>query len=645
MARIPLPLTTLLTATLTALMAGGTLAGCSNTAKKPDPEPKYRNLGAKTDFPEFLRGTILDSVDVSGTQSLTASGYGLVVNLENTGRNDGIPTAVREAIGKNASIFGVNSALTDGPLGQLPVNQLLSDPRTAVVRVDGIVPPGARADDRIDVRVTCIDSNTTVSLARGELWQTEIYKGVVTPQSPGERVNLAGLARGPLLVNPVYALLPPTKVKDDPAARGSLRSAIVPDGGVVKGSRDFVLRVRQPSYRVSRTIEQRLNYQFRAPVAAAQDEGRVTLKMPASFRGDWPRFLGVATTLYPVGGDPAYSLDKARQLADAATASGRTPGELLAISYAWEGLGAAATPVILPLLSDPRPAVAFAAARAGAFIGQPAAVDTLVRIAGDEAGTYNVVAADTLGKLDRSADLIRKVRGLLDAASPGVRVAAYQALDKLGDVGGEVATGQRQGGGTGVAVGEKAGRIYRMRIGEQFVLDIVDAQQPPVVWASRSGTPRIAIIGERPVLKTPMLLTAFGDRLSIKVDSPTRPASVFYRPVSNRASQAEIYPELVELVARLGGERPPGEQGIYLTYGDVLAVLKKLADDGQMVARNGAPVSLVLQDVAPDVVSDAPIIPGLEARPDATADATPAEPVGTAPGAAGAASGLSLAKP
>ena len=625
---------------LPLLLAGATLAGCSNTTKKPDPEPHYKDLGAKADFPEFLRGTILDNVDVSGTQSLTASGYGLVVNLENTGRNDGIPTAVREAIGKNAMIFGVNSELTEGPLGTLPINQLLSDPRTAIVRVDGIVPPGARANDRIDVRVTCIDSNTTVSLARGELWQTELFKGIVTPQSPGERVNLAGLARGPLVVNPVYAILPPTQVKDDPAARGSLRSAIIPDGGVVKGSRDFVLRVRQPSYRVSREIERRLNYHFRQPVAAAQDEGAITLTMPASFRGDWPRFLGVATTLYPVGGDAAYSLDKAQKLAAAATRPGRTQDELLAISYAWEGLGTAATPVLLPLLSDPRPAVAFYAARAAAFNGQPAAVDTLVRIAGAETSPFNVTAAETLGKLDANADLIRKVRGLLDASSPGVRVAAYQALDRLGDVGGEVVAGTREGGGTGVAVAPRAGSIYRMRIGEQFVLDIVDAKRPPVVWASRSGTPRIAIIGERPILKSPMLLTAFGDRLSVKVDGPNAPASIFYRPVTARAAQAEIYPELVELVARLGGERPPGEQGISLTYGDVLAVLKKLADDGQMIARGGAPVPLVLQDIAPSAVQDAPVIPGLEAPPAVAA--TPPTPQ---PGAAADGSGLSLATP
>ena len=616
---MPRRLAPLLSSALAALI----LAGCGYSTKKPDPEPRYRNLGTKADFPGFLDGTILQEVDVGGVDNLTVSGYGLVVNLENTGRNDGIPTPVRDAISKTGQIRGLGSELTDGALGDLSVGQLLADPRTAIVRVDAIIPPGATAGDRVDVRVSTLDSNSTVSLARGELWQTELFRGIVNAQSPGERVNLAGLARGPLLVNPVYALLPPQQVKDDPAARGSLRSAYIPDGGMVQQGRFFILRLRQPSYRVSRTIEQRLNYHFGAPVAAAQDEGRIQLSMPADFRGDYGRFLGVATTLYAVGGDPAYSLQRAKDLAAAAQEPERTPDELLAISYAWEGLGSAAAPVLLPLLSDPRPGIAYFAARAASFNNQPAAVDTLARIAGDPANPYNVAAVETLGKLKPNADLLRRVRDLLAAESPGVRVAAYQSLDRLGDVGKS---------------------IYRIRVGEQFLLDIVDSSGPPVVWASRSGTPRIAVIGQRPTLRSPMLLTAFGDRLSVNVPGPGQPANIFYRPVTARPGTADVRPELVELLARLGGERPPGEATIRLTYGDVLAVLKALGDDGQLAA-GGRPVPVVLQDVASEVVQDAPIIPGLERLADSDPIFDPAPEIAPAPTPAAAPSLLPVLPP
>ena len=630
-------------------LAASLLGGCSYSTKKPDPAPRYRDLGAKADFPDFLKGTVLERVDVGGVDNLVAGGYGLVVNLENTGRNDGIPTAVRDSISKSATIRGVNSALTDGPLGVLSTGQLLADPRTAIVRVDGIIPPGARAGDRIDVRVSCLDSNTTVSLARGELWQTEIFSGIVTAQSPGERVNLAGIVRGPLLTNLVYAAQAPAAVKDDPAARGSLRTAYIPDGGMVQQGRFFVLRLRQPSYRLSREIEQRINYHFGAPVAAAQDEGTIKLDMPAAYNGDYGRFLGVAATLFSVGGNPAVSLKHAQDLAVAAQQPGRTNDELLAVSYAWEGLGPAASPVLLPLLSDPRPEIAYYAARAACFNDQPAAVDTLARIADDPDSPFNVAAVQTLGKLRPNADLLRRVRDLLAADSPGVRVAAYQSLERLGDVGKS---------------------IFRLRVGEQFLLDIVDADGPPIVWASRSGTPRIAVIGRRPELKSPMLLSIFGDRLTVNVSGPDKPAQIYYRPMTARPAAATINPELVELVARLGGEKAPGDPEISLTYGDVLAVVKQLTDDGQLLARDGGRVPLIIQDVADGVVRDAPIIPGLErlaagdaeflpppTPPAAPAQVAPAPPLpllpatpGAAnrtgsPGASAGGSGLSSARP
>ena len=118
--------------------------GCSRDANRPDPVPRYRNLGPKQNFPAYLDFTVLEGVDVLGIQPVVIAGYGLVVNLENTGRDDGIPAPVRESVMRNATVFGVGSALTEGQMGDLSAAQLLNDPRNAVVRVDAYVPPGAR---------------------------------------------------------------------------------------------------------------------------------------------------------------------------------------------------------------------------------------------------------------------------------------------------------------------------------------------------------------------------------------------------------------------------------------------------------------------------------------------------------------------
>ncbi|MEL7239312.1 MAG: flagellar basal body P-ring protein FlgI, partial [Planctomycetota bacterium] len=263
--------------------------GCAPKADAPKLEARYDDLEV-AEVPDYLAGTINGSVQIGGTGNLRVSGYGLVVNLEGTGRNDGIPTEVRNKILDDAIRNGFGSQLTEGRLGDINGATVLADPRTTVVRVEGIIPPGAREGARIDVDVQALDANTTPSLARGTLYLTELYEGIVTPQSPGERVNLVGMARGPLFVNPGYALDAPEDVKDNPAAVASLRQAAIQDGGLVRTSRRFVLRLTSPSYSQARAIEKRINYQFGEDVAAAQDEAIVYLQMPSSNTGyhrDW----------------------------------------------------------------------------------------------------------------------------------------------------------------------------------------------------------------------------------------------------------------------------------------------------------------------------------------------------------------------
>ena len=157
---------------------------------------------------------------------------------------------------------------------------------------------------------------------------------------------------------------------------------------------------------------------------------------------------------------------------------------------------------------------------------------------------------------------------------------------------------------TSTAVGEK---VY----GKQFYIDQVPSKAPPIIWASRVGTPRIAIIGSIPTLKAPMLSTAFGNRLSISVPEPGRPATVYYRPANDFNTSLVIRPDMLELAAALGGEVAPGNVPMRLCYGDVLAVLKQICDGGLAVA-NGEPVPLILEDMVADLVDEAPNIPGLE---------------------------------
>lgn len=588
---------------LFALLLGTTtlaaLAGCRYETAQPEPESRYRAVGPKENVPDYLRGTILEVVDVAGVEPQIISGYGVLVNLPNTGADDGIPSAVRERILNTASVRGLESFNTEGPMGELSASQFLADPKTAIVRVDGIVPPGARRGDRIDVRVRTLPSNTTSSLVGGMLYQAELHSGVVTPQSPGERVNKAGVARGHVLVNPIFAGEDMTEVSERQGSRQSLRFGIIPDGGVYQGSREikdrvFILKLREPGYRTARLIEQRINYFFGEKVAAAQDEGVVVLRRPESFAHDWQHFINVATLLYRDTGTPEAADRVAGGLAEAAMDPDRTPEELMVISYAWEGLGRSALAQVAPLLSDPNPAVAFYAARAAANAGDAAGVDTLVAIANDPNDPYNVSAAEELGGLSKGmarnsgASLIRRVRQLLAAPSKSVRIAAYESLLELGDE-----------------------SMFSARVGEQFYLDVVPGGDTPFIYATRTGTPRIAIIGGHPELTDTAFASIFGARLTISREGGDQPVVIWHRPVVGRSVQATVHPDLTEVIARLGGERKPGEPGVYLSYGEVLAVLHRLSE-AQALVHDGQPVGLVMEENEFDESQTAPLIPGLE---------------------------------
>ena len=100
------------------------------------------------------------------------------------------------------------------------------------------------------------------------------------------------------------------------------------------------------------------------------------------------------------------------------------------ISYCWEGIGPPALSFIAPLLTDSRPDVAFAAARAAAFIGDPtgAANVALLSMARDSNNPFQLNAIEALGGLTPSASVNQMLRELLDSDKTLVRIEAYKVL-------------------------------------------------------------------------------------------------------------------------------------------------------------------------------------------------------------------------
>jgi len=85
----------------------------------------------------------------------------------------------------------------------------------------------------------------------------------------------------------------------------------------------------------------------------------------------------------------------------------------------------------------------------------------------------------------------------------------------------------------------------------------VQSSGPPMVYATSSGVPRIAIIGHHLALHTPLTFTAMDMRLSITSSDGTNLLTVFYRdPTARDRRNRKSHNDLPEILARLGGKGP-----------------------------------------------------------------------------------------
>ena len=145
------------------------------------------------------------------------------------------------------------------------------------------------------------------------------------------------------------------------------------------------------------------------------------------------------------------------------------------------------------------------------------------------------------------------------------------------------------------------GSVYSRLVTEQennqkFVLDIVPSHASPLIYASTSGIPRIAIIGTMPDVATPVMFSAMDNRLTISSTPEGGGLSIFYRqpaPVDSENQPHDIATpapvqmmsktDLGEVIARLGGVTAGDETPLNFTYSEVLAILQKLSDSHKLV--------------------------------------------------------------
>jgi hypothetical protein len=594
-----------LRSTAAAVGAGFLVAGCQQKAETPKPPPqRYTELRDK-ELPPFLQGTVGQLAERTNDEPYVSATYGLVGRLRGTGDTTA-SLQVREWMLKQMIRHGYGSKLIPG-YDKIGPERVLREPSYAIVRVDGLIPPGAREGDQFDVRVSALPGNKTTSLSGGMLFDADLAQ--IRGNSPDlAAVDTLARAHGWIVINPAYALEDSTTTSVQ--AKASLRNGTIMDGGMVMNDRAIILRLRHPNRANARYVEQRINQRFQHVadrrktnsmpainiVAQALDEGIVEVFVPKAYKGDWQHFMGVVEQLY-LSASPGVLVARAKELTEEAV---KPNAPLLEISYALEGIGEPALQYTLPLLAHSTPEVAYAMARASAFIPDPsgAAQQTLFRIARDDNNPFQLEAIRTLGSLPSSPERNQRLHDLLESPNRLARTEAYKILaDK--------------------------GQLYSKPILEKFAIDVVPSSGEPLVFASRSGTPRIAIIGPTPKLQLPIVFTAMNGRLMISSDlgnggAGGRSVTIFFRRDDEKKEPLRMQsrPDIGEIVARLGGEGAPDEDRFSFSYGEIVAVLQSLSQQKKITAAvpgSGqarlAPFIFEQPRETQDQIQTAPIIP------------------------------------
>ena len=497
------------------------------------------------DIDPIMRGTVASETGLVGFDPVVVRGYGIVVGLRDTGSRQ-MPSDVRAFLTQELAKRGFGSGQPGAP--KLSPQDLLNSSDTAVVIVEGVIPPGAPKGSKFDVRVTTAPGTSTSSLEGGRLLIADLRPG---PLFTGSRQPFPlAEGAGPVVINP---FVEPNATQRDAINRTSGR---VLDGGLVNKDMPLKLRLMTPSHSRAETIQNTINTLFpREPrqkeeTAHGRSAETIDLSVPPSFRKRTGEFAElIRHTPLNVENPEQTAMAIRRSLL-------ANPGAAGAASWRWQALGKRALPMIQDLYEYPEEQPRFAALNAGSKLDDQLAVQPLMDLARkSESLTIRTEAIKLLGRMGTNAEIELGLRELLDDPDVEIRLSAFEALDKRRDP-----------------------HIIGMEMGRKFVLNVVPSKYR-MIYVSQSGQPRVVVFGEALGVKVPMTLYSWEGRLIIKADEGDRFLEVFYRERPELPATVDrVKPDMSSLIGYFARRPTPDrpETGLNFSYSETISALHEL---------------------------------------------------------------------
>lgn len=514
--------------------------------KGSQPEPTSQPAPANI----AVQGTIGQLVTIDGLRLTQVRGFGLVVDLVDSGGSDG-PEIV-----KNYLIKEMRRHQDPSDPGASS-KDILESKDTAMVEVTGFIPAVAKKGERFDVILRALGTQTK-SLVGGRLVLCTLKLYAETPKGVIEGAALA-TASGPVFVSPL-------DLEGKSVKNVDLREGLVMGGGMAKEDRRVRLVLNDPRYSVAQQIVARINgrYSTSDPIAVGQSPSFVDLHIPDKFRDRKRLFLErvLFTTLVANEG---YLEQKTRELAEAIAGS---DAEYESIGLAWEAIGQTCLSVVRELYNHPTPEVCYYAGRTGMRLGDQRGMEVVARFAKDSSSSLRDQAIDELGMAEDMYGAGEHLRKLLDDPSTGVRIRAYKALRRRPHR----------------AIQSKV--LYQ----DNLILDVVESTGPHLVYVQRSMTPRIAVFGEQMSCRPPAMFPGErkdGRRIQTQLSAKEGDENltlIFTNKRTDRHSPPlSVSTNVAKLIEFLGGtplRNAEGEvQALGTPYSEIVDILATFCDE------------------------------------------------------------------
>ena len=566
------------------------LSGCKSEGPKSapgtPPPPMFKG-------PTYLHGTVGSLASLDGYGGMLVSQYSLVVDLDNTGSRQ-IPEELRQFFLSKLSKQGVGVASTGW--GHLSPERMLGSKGSAIVAVEGMIPPGAVKGQRFDLLVSSYPGTDTTSLANGRLWRCDLTPAGV--QLPGGFIKREAQAKGPIYMSPMQ-----NEQEADDKALVLQRQGLVIAGGKVMNDRELRLVLNRPDFKVSRAIANRVNEKYkypedRQPVAEAKTAAYVKLNIPKRWAYNSQELLSLILSTY-LQVSPGFEAKKAAQLASVLE---KDPRQTDRVVLAWRGLGELSLEVLRCLYDSDKPHVSQAAIASGAWLGDEKTSPYLLKMASDSDAEVRKFAAKNLVYLRQSINGSKAMRLLLDDEDLQVRIEAYNSVAENGH-----------------AMLDR--RVIRDDFGEvKFIIDRIKGVEKPLVYVTHDkGIPRIVLFDDQMRLADKGFASLWDNRLMLRADSAAN-VMVYYmksdlekeKIIRRSMYKASARKELSEgkkynldsRVAALAyflGHKPSKEDeqaGLGMTYSQVVDVLYDLCKQGFI----DAPIEIKMSDLQKRIV-------------------------------------------